>query len=143
MVLTKCRATSFSDIFLIDASTPDTIDIGLKNVAVTKNIGNTSEDGLTWLSSKPAEWLVLFDNADDPKINLNSFFPQCKHGNILITSRNPGLCVYAGSHALISDMEEPDAVDLLLTSAAQEFTTSNKDMAVEIVKVCKQLDCLH
>ncbi|KAJ7458434.1 hypothetical protein FB451DRAFT_960109, partial [Mycena latifolia] len=78
--------------------------------------------------------LLLFDNADDPKINLHKFFPQCTHGNILITSRNPGLRVYAGSHALVSDMEETDAVELLLKSAAVATTLANKDTAAEIVK---------
>ncbi|KAJ6506434.1 hypothetical protein DFH09DRAFT_282256 [Mycena vulgaris] len=124
----------FSDIFLIDTSTTETIDTGLKNIAATQNAGSTAQDGLEWLSSKPAEWLLFFDNADDPNINLNNFFPRCKHGNILITSRNPGLRVYAGGYSLVSDMEEPDAVDLLLTSAAQTFTLENKEIATEIVQ---------
>ncbi|KAJ7251633.1 hypothetical protein C8J57DRAFT_1352189 [Mycena rebaudengoi] len=96
------QSSCFSDIFLIDTSTWDTIETGLKNIAVIK-AGSSSQDALRWLASQQNDWLLFFDNADDPKINLNPFFPQCKHGNILITSRNPGLCVYAGSHALISD----------------------------------------
>ncbi|KAJ6547766.1 hypothetical protein DFH09DRAFT_1087520 [Mycena vulgaris] len=124
----------FTDIFLIDTSTAETIDTGLKNIAVTKNAGSTAQDGLEWLSSKPAEWLLFFDNADDPNINLNKFFPQCKHGNILITSRNPRLRTYAGSHSLVSDMEEPDAVALLLKSCAEEITARNKELATDIVK---------
>ncbi|KAJ6547999.1 hypothetical protein DFH09DRAFT_1281720 [Mycena vulgaris] len=129
----------FSDIFLIDTSTIETIDTGLKNIAATQNAGSTAQDGLKWLSSKPAEWLLFFDNADDPKIDLNKFFPGCKHGNILITSRNPSLRVYAGEHSLVSDMEEPDAVDLLLTSAAQVITPGNKEIAAEIVKALHHL----
>ncbi|KAJ7657089.1 hypothetical protein B0H17DRAFT_1021310, partial [Mycena rosella] len=78
--------------------------------------------------------MLLFDNADDPKINLHKFLPHCNHGNILITSRNPGLQVYAGSHFPVSDMEESDAVKLLLKSAAKEFTSSNQMIAAEIVK---------
>jgi hypothetical protein len=70
-------------------------------------------------------------------MNLNSFFPQCSHGNIIIASRNPGLRIYAGSDALVSDMEETDAIKLLLTSAAQEVTPHNEEMAAEIVKVCE------
>ncbi|KAJ6506473.1 hypothetical protein DFH09DRAFT_282549 [Mycena vulgaris] len=124
----------FSDIFLIDTSTTETIDTGLKNIAATQNVGSTAQDGLDWLSSEPAEWLLFFDNADDPKIDLNNYFPRCKHGNILITSRNPGLRVYAGGYSRVSDMEESDAVDLLLTSAAQTFTLGNKEIATEIVQ---------
>ncbi|KAJ7467937.1 hypothetical protein FB451DRAFT_1481068 [Mycena latifolia] len=123
----------FSDIFLIDASTPETIDTGLKSIASTKNIGSTTQDALTWLRSKKNEWLLFCDNADDPKIDLHSFFPRCKHGNVLITSRNPELRGY-GSHSLVSDMEECDAVELLLHSAAQDITLENKDTATQIVK---------
>ncbi|KAJ7698317.1 P-loop containing nucleoside triphosphate hydrolase protein, partial [Mycena rosella] len=127
-------SSRFSDIFLVDTSTLETIDTGLKNIAATRNVGMTAHDALEWLSSQPSEWLLLFDNADDPKINLHNFLPHCNHGNILITSRNPGLEVYAGSHFLVSDMEEPDAVKLLLKSAAKEFTTCNQVIAAEIVK---------
>ncbi|KAJ6564965.1 hypothetical protein DFH09DRAFT_473958 [Mycena vulgaris] len=132
-------SSHFSDIFLIDTSTAETIDTGLKNIAATRNAGSTAQDGLEWLSSKPAEWLLFFDNADDLKINLNQFFPRCKHGNILITSRNPRLRVYAGSHSLVSDMEEPDAVALLLKSCAQNVTTRNVELATKIVKALYHL----
>ncbi|KAJ7433524.1 hypothetical protein B0H11DRAFT_1632389, partial [Mycena galericulata] len=109
----KQALTRFSDIFLIDTSTQDTIDTGLKNIAVTKNAGSNQKDALRWLSNTQSQWLLFFDNADDPKINLNQYFPKCSHGNILITSRNPGLCVYAGAHSVVSDMEESDAIMLL------------------------------
>ncbi|KAJ6533755.1 P-loop containing nucleoside triphosphate hydrolase protein, partial [Mycena vulgaris] len=127
-------SSHFSDIFLIDTSTTETIDTAFGAIATTQNAGNTTDDALKWLRSKPAEWLLFFDNADDPRINLNKFFPQCDHGNILITSRNPGLRVYAGSHSLVSDMEELDAVALLLKSCAEEITPRNKELATEIVK---------
>ncbi|KAJ7451924.1 P-loop containing nucleoside triphosphate hydrolase protein, partial [Mycena latifolia] len=126
-------SSRFSEMFLIDTSTPETIETGLKNIAATKTAGSTAQDALEWLSSQSDEWLLLFDNADDPKINLHKFFPQCTHGNILITSRNPGLRVYAGSHALVSDMEETDAGELLLKSAAVATTPANKDIAAEIL----------
>ncbi|KAJ7468128.1 hypothetical protein FB451DRAFT_389303 [Mycena latifolia] len=114
-------ASKFSDIFLVDTSTPETIDTGLKSIAAVKKIGDTAQDALDWLRGKQNEWLLFFDNADDPKIDLHNFFPRCKHGNILITSRNPELRAY-GSHSLVSDMEETDAVELLLRSAAQDIT---------------------
>ncbi|KAJ7657078.1 P-loop containing nucleoside triphosphate hydrolase protein [Mycena rosella] len=127
-------SSCFSDIFLIDTSTVETINTGLKNIAVTRNVGSTADDALRWLSTQPAEWLLLFDNADDPNINLQMFFPACTHGNILITSRNPGLRVYTGAHSLVSDMEELDAVELLLTSAGEDFTSGNRIIAADIVK---------
>ncbi|KAJ6472955.1 hypothetical protein DFH09DRAFT_1293848 [Mycena vulgaris] len=128
-------ASHFTNIFLIDTSTVETIDAGLKTIATAKNVGSSPQDALQWLRSKADDWLLFFDNADDPKINLNDYFPQCTHGNILITSRNPGLCVYAASHYHVSDMEETDAMDLLLRSAALDITDHNKLTATRIVKV--------
>jgi hypothetical protein len=130
---TPCR---FADVFFLDASTADTLKAGLKNIALTQSIGSDHEDALRWLASYNKEWLLIFDNADDPKLNLFNFFPQSTHGNILITSRNPQLCVHApGAHHRISDLEEEAAVQLLLISAAKPATTENEILATEIVKV--------
>ncbi|KAJ7703728.1 hypothetical protein B0H17DRAFT_1326830 [Mycena rosella] len=63
-----------------------------------------------------ASLLSVFHRYKD--LRENPRMPQCNHGNILITSRNPGLRVYANSHSAVSDMEELDAVNLLLRSAA-------------------------
>ncbi|KAJ7485741.1 hypothetical protein FB451DRAFT_1363568 [Mycena latifolia] len=131
--------SNFTDIFFIDTSTTETIDAGLKRIATTKSVGDSSEDALQWLRSKADQWLLFFDNADNPKINLNDYLPQCSHGNILITSRNPGLCVYAGAHSPVADMEETDAVNLLLKSAAQDSTAHMKETAAQIVKILHYL----
>ncbi|KAF7347055.1 Nephrocystin-3 [Mycena venus] len=128
-------SSCFSEIFFIDTSTIATIETGLKNIAVAKKFGDSPQDGLLWLTSKAEEWLLVFDNADDPSIDLNDFIPQCTYGNIIITSRNPGLCVYAGSHSAVSDIEEEDAVTLLLKSAAQKATIGTEKIATEIIKV--------
>ncbi|KAJ7832957.1 P-loop containing nucleoside triphosphate hydrolase protein, partial [Mycena leptocephala] len=127
-------SSHFTDKFFLDASTTETIDTGLKNIAASKNIGDSSQDALKWLASTQEDWLLFYDNADDPNINLNSFLPRCNHGNIVITSRNPGLRVYAGAHSAISDMEETDAVALLLKSAAEEISLITEKSAAEIVK---------
>ncbi|KAJ7754798.1 hypothetical protein B0H16DRAFT_1541826 [Mycena metata] len=128
-------ATKFSDIFLIDTSTAETIDAGLKSIANRKQVGDTAQDALDWLCSNKNGWLLFFDNADDPQIDLHNFLPPCIHGNILITSRNPQLRGY-GAYSLVSDMEETDAVELLLSSAAPlEVTLENRDTAFDIVKV--------
>ncbi|KAJ7158588.1 hypothetical protein C8R46DRAFT_395090 [Mycena filopes] len=123
----------FTNIFLVDASTPETIDSGLKHIAVSKALGNSAADALNWFQSKQEDWLLFFDNADDPNLGLNSFIPKCNHGNIVITSRNLGVRVY-GSHSLVSDMEEADAISLLLRSADKETSEDNLKIAAGIVK---------
>ncbi|KAF7371238.1 FabD/lysophospholipase-like protein [Mycena sanguinolenta] len=125
--------TNFTDQFFMDASATETIETGIKNMAATKQAGTSVQDALSWLINNQGEWLLLFDNADDPEINLNQFFPKCNHGNIIITSRNPNLRVY-GAHSQVSDMEESDAVILLLKSAQQEASETNQVLALYIVK---------
>ncbi|KAJ7687801.1 hypothetical protein B0H14DRAFT_2167916, partial [Mycena olivaceomarginata] len=121
----------FTDKFFVDVSTNETVDTSLKNVAIRKNLGNSAQDALLLLATKHEEWLLLFDNADDPEIDLNQFFPKCSHGNIIITTRNPALRVY-GAHALVSNMGEEEAVKLLLQSAAQQYSPINEHFAAEI-----------
>ncbi|KAF7348784.1 TPR-like protein [Mycena venus] len=106
----------YLDVFFIDTSTIATIDTGLKNIAVVKDSGDSQQDGLLWLTSSVEEWLVVFDNADDPSINLNEFIPQCDH-----------------------DMEVEAAVALLFKSAAQEATVGTEQIAIKIVKVLRYL----
>ncbi|KAJ7729352.1 hypothetical protein B0H16DRAFT_1697238 [Mycena metata] len=125
--------SSFSDVFLVDTSKVETIETGLKSIAVSKSVGDSAQDALTWLQSNHNKWLLFFDNADDPKMNLNDFLPKCSHGNIIITSRNPELRSY-GAHTLVSDMEEADAITLLLRRANKESSEENLKLATEIVK---------
>ncbi|KAJ7716780.1 P-loop containing nucleoside triphosphate hydrolase protein [Mycena metata] len=125
--------SSFSNIFLVHTSKVETIETGLKSIAVAKSVGDSAQDALTWLQSNPNKWPVFFDNADDPKINLHDFLPRYSHGNIIITSRNPELRSYGG-HTFVSDMEEADATTLLLRRANKESSEENLKLATEIVK---------
>ncbi|KAJ6456940.1 P-loop containing nucleoside triphosphate hydrolase protein, partial [Mycena sanguinolenta] len=127
------ESSCFTDQFLIDASNTDTIETSLKNVAATKQAGKSSQDVLNWLASKHQEWLLFLDNADDPTINLNHWFPRCNHGNIIITTRNHSARIH-GMHSEVSNMEKSDAVTLLLKSAHCEASATNEPLAAEIVK---------
>jgi hypothetical protein len=112
------------------------LDTSFKNIAIANKIGNSLQDALLWLITSTEEWMLLFDNADDPNINLFLFFPQCTHGNIIITSRNPQLAVHGPkSHSKVGNMKETDAIDLLLLSAVEDNTVETAERASEIVKV--------
>ncbi|KAJ7272235.1 P-loop containing nucleoside triphosphate hydrolase protein, partial [Mycena rebaudengoi] len=133
--LDESEKSRFTDVFFLDASTIDTIKAGLKNIALTHSIGSDSEDASRWLASSQEEWLLIFDNADNPSIKLFNYFPQSSSGNILITSRNPQLYVHAPDcHHHSSDMEEEDAVQLLLASSMQPLTVETQLLATDIVK---------
>lgn len=129
-------ATRFSDVFFIDASTAQTIRTNLKNIALAKGIGESASDAMDWLTRRREEWLLLFNNADDPKLNLNRFFPSGSHGNILITSRNHEICLHAGhSSYKVSSMTPEDARKLLLEMIENDNTKETQRLAASIVKV--------
>ncbi|KAJ7711423.1 hypothetical protein B0H16DRAFT_1816855, partial [Mycena metata] len=133
IALNFIEESSFSNVFLVDTSKVETIETGLKSIAVSKSVGDSAQDALRWRQSDHTGWLVFFDNADDPKINLNDFLPKCNHGNIIITSRNPELQSH-GAHTLVTDMEEADATTLLLRRANKESLEENLKLATKIVK---------
>ncbi|KAF8143142.1 hypothetical protein K438DRAFT_1784018 [Mycena galopus ATCC 62051] len=130
----------FTKQFFINASSRQTLATAFKNIAISEGIGKTSEDGSQWLISQMEEWMLLFDNADDPSIDLFAFFPKCTQGNIIITSRNPQLATHGPrSHSRVGDMDETNAIDLLLLRAIKEKTMETTQWASEIVK---ELSCL-
>ncbi|KAJ7899651.1 P-loop containing nucleoside triphosphate hydrolase protein, partial [Mycena leptocephala] len=129
------KSGRFSAVFFIDASTLGTLKLSFQGLAVAVQAGNTVEHALRWLIAQGTEWLILFNNADDTGIDLQQFIPGCSHGNILITTRNPVLRTHAlDSHHKLSNMEEAEAVELLLRSSLTESSPDKKQLAREIVK---------
>ena len=44
---------------------------------------------MSWLACNSHRWLLVIDNADDPRIDLSPYIPSSRSGDILITTRNP------------------------------------------------------
>jgi len=71
------------------------------------------------------------------QLNLGKFFPKCRFGNILVTTRNPQLSLYAkeDADAKIADMDPEDAKCLLMRVSWAEKRDENEELAALIVKV--------
>ena len=72
---------------------------------------------LAWISKldEREDWLVVYDNAED---HVRKYIPSGDRGNILMTSRNRSIGRYTSFNIIeIDEMEEDDAVSLLLKSA--------------------------
>ena len=85
-------------------------------------VDGSVESVLQWISCIKEEWLVVFDNADDPPPEVVArFIPPGNGGNILITSRNPSMrrvMRFERSDIIeITEIEESDAITLLLKLA--------------------------
>jgi tetratricopeptide (TPR) repeat protein len=85
---------------------------------------------------------MIFDNADvlSPAA-LEAYFPPGRKGNILITSCNSAMktLTLAENSLEVTEMEEKDAIELLLKSSCLESSTS--DVQVEASKIVKELFC--
>ena len=101
----------FSDIFYIDATNQQTLEDDLVAIIPT-NFDQSVDACKHWLATKHNQnWLLFFDNADNVQLNLARYFPKCRFGNILITTRNPQLSIHAdqGADAKVANMNPEDA----------------------------------
>ena len=108
-------------IIWVDATNAETIQLGLRDVAGDPeakawNVGDSIESILRWLSRMKGEWLIVLDNANADVVD---YIPSGDRGNILFTSRDMDLGRHVPNEALaeVEDMDEEDAISLLLTSA--------------------------
>ena len=74
--------------YMIDASSKKSIEESFEAIGSEIGIDGNTNSVIRWLSRLKEEWILLFDNADNPNVPLKSFFPRLQHGNILITTRN-------------------------------------------------------
>lgn len=116
-------------------------------IAIVPEGFNRSMDAcLCWLTKEfDGGWLLFFDNADDVKLNLGRFFPRCASGNILVTTRNPELCIYSGKDgdANVTVMDPEDATNLLFLVSREEEDNKNKTIAERIAQVLfTYLECI-
>jgi hypothetical protein len=126
----------FSDVFFVDATSSETINDDLRNIALAKGAGDSAEAALRWFSRKTDEWLLFFDNADDTTLNLLNYFPRSSNGNIIATTRNNEARIHAPrSNWRISGLAPDDAKDLLLdVSGVREPNDEAIEVAKTIVK---------
>src|SRR5271155_478778 len=117
---------------------------GISSIPAEQSTGidGSVQSTLQWISCIQGEWLIVFDNADDPPPELVAkFIPPGKRGNILITSRNPsmGRIISFENRIEIKEMEELDAISLLLKTSCLDSAAEHLQVAKEIVT---ELGCI-
>jgi hypothetical protein len=96
-----------------------------------------------WLSNVPEIWLMIFDNADDPNLDLSRYFPVGARGTVLITTRNPECRHHAPPRSSweLGRMQVDEATTLLLkTSGVNDLSDSRTRALAEPVVLT--LGCL-
>ncbi|KAG9073987.1 hypothetical protein FS749_014503, partial [Ceratobasidium sp. UAMH 11750] len=133
----KNNKNLLSEVYPVDATSAQTIELDFKNIARAKNAGETIEDAFYWLKANESNWIILYDNADDARLDLRRYFPDCPHGNLLITTRNKNFIAYARgprSDYAVSGLSPEDALDLLFKVSKQEADEAMRIQASEIVE---------
>ncbi|KAG8711322.1 hypothetical protein FRC11_003113 [Ceratobasidium sp. 423] len=89
--------------------------------------------------------LLVLDNADDPKVNLQIYLPQSADYNVLITTRCPEFAALTSDNDAVcnvSGLEEDEAVELLMKSAKlrlNQMSEVDKATMYELLKSFKYL----
>jgi hypothetical protein len=131
----------WTQLLYVDASSQEAIESTMQAFAVVNKIGKTHEDTIQWLESCREPWLLVFDNADAPSLDLHRYFPNCNHGSILITTRLHDMALLAqgpDSECNISGMSPQEALELLLKTArrqGQSLSESEMGAATGLLKV--------
>jgi hypothetical protein len=131
----------WTDIVYVDATSRETTISSLEGFAIAKKIGKTYNDTIQWLGNQRERWLMMFDNADDPLLEINDFFPSGNNGSILITSRVADMALLArgrSSDCHVSSMEPEDALELLLKTARMQDESpveAEREVAIQLLEV--------
>ncbi|KAF8150938.1 hypothetical protein B0H34DRAFT_666298 [Crassisporium funariophilum] len=138
-------SNSFTHVLWVDASTTDTIDLSLRGLSrKLTGTDRSAESVLHWLADLQEEWLLVFDNADGVPDVVQKFLPSGSRGNILITSRNRSLGrVTSFENSLeLSQMEEEDAISLLLKASCLYMYISDMGYRDSARNIVNELCCL-
>ena len=81
-----------------------------------------------WLSNLKRRWLLIVDNADNPEVKLDRYFPDGERGHILLSTRIPthrdyGTVGFQFLH--FEGLDQNDGTELLLKAAAKPLPTDS------------------
>ena len=111
---------SFWGVFWIDASSRESAKHTFSEIAKIGGVETNELAAKNWLSNLEHPWLLLIDNADDPDISVEDFFPEGERGFILATTRVPENKVHGtigSGFYQFESLEAEAASDVLLKAA--------------------------
>ncbi|RDW80348.1 hypothetical protein BP5796_05046 [Coleophoma crateriformis] len=113
----------FWGVFTVDASSQQTAQQSFVAIARLCGIDPNERAAKSWLSSSDRPWLLLIDNADDAKLELERYLPDGEHGLTIITTRNPSIKMYGtiGQRFYHFDRLEDGEASQLLLRAAEHY----------------------
>ena len=124
----------FWGVFWIDASSHQNVERAYEDIGATCGLDQNTQQTKRWLSNAEDPWLLIIDNADDPSLDISSYFPPGNRGTVLLTTRNPDCRAHATVGSFHSGaMSDDDAIALLLKVAAIEDLSESSRKAARSV----------
>ena len=153
VALEYCRRkkdSPYSAIFWVDATTESSVKGSFQSISeriraetdYLPNIDARVAFVLRMFTSWTVQWLMVFDNYDNPEtfLNIRDFIPQSERGAILFTSRHPdsnALVISRSNHFFeLSGLEESAAVALLI-----QQSQTNEVISADAKKIVERLGC--
>lgn len=134
LLLTSSRYTS---IFTIYAASRDTIVDSFCRIGKLAGLEATENAGRHFLSQLTGPWLLIMDNADDPTLELEEYYPPGNAAHILVMTRNPDFRRQGTRGSLeLGGLSSEDALQLLLVKAdiSSPWDVSTREAAGVITK---------
>ena len=131
-------------VFFVDGSSRKNATASYLEIATIGGVEPNERAAKTWLMTPDAPWLLIVDNVDDEEVRLDDLLPQGTKGNILITSRNPGLRSYGNvgkRYVELQTMEKEEANELILR-AAEEPSPRPLSIQNAATQICQALGYL-
>ena len=113
---------SYWGIFWINATSDELAKQTYQDIAKIGGVADNVSAAKHWLSNLKYRWLLIIDNADNPLVMLDNYFPEGERGHILLTTRVPAHRDYGtvGSQSIHFEGLEPnDGNELLLKAASK------------------------
>ena len=153
VALEYCRRkkdSPYSAIFWVDATTESSVKGSFQSISeciraetdYLPNIDARVAFVLRMFASWTVQWLIVFDNYDNPDtfLNIRDFIPQSERGAILVTSRHPdsnALVISRSNHFFkLSGLEESAAIALLV-----QQSQTNEVIPSDAKKIVERLGC--
>ncbi|KAL9074847.1 MAG: hypothetical protein Q9161_001985 [Pseudevernia consocians] len=135
---------SYWGIFWIDASSDELAKQTFQDIAKIGGVADNMSAAKYWLSNLKYQWLLIIDNADNPQIKIDHYFPGGERGHILLTTRIPahrdyGTVGFQYSH--FEGLDQNDGIDLLLKAASKPLPPDSltERLAVSITQALGSL----
>lgn len=109
----------FWGVFWVDVSTPASAEADFLNIASRLGLpAQSMGEARQGLANVNHPWLLVLDNADDPEVDYQCYFPVSSSGVVMMTSRNAECHQYTNTRPIeLEGLPDKDALDLLLRAA--------------------------